>query len=163
LAETKPNSKPKSEPAVNPVVVIVVGLVALIGGALYWYLRAYDPSQAREGPALTPEAKDYVTRLKLSGVSMKATGSYMAGRVVEILGSITNAGDRRLEIVEITCIFRDPYAQVVLKRRIPIVSRRMGGLKPGETKSFRLAFDDIPESWNQDVPFLVIAHISFGS
>jgi hypothetical protein len=83
--------------------------------------------------------------------------------VVEILGNITNAGDRKLEIVEINCIFRDPYGQVVLKRRVPIVSRRMGGLKPGETKSFRLAFDDLPESWNQDLPFLVIAHISFGS
>jgi hypothetical protein len=37
----------------------------------------------------------------------------------------------------------------------------MGGLAPGETKPFRLPFDDIPESWNQMLPQIVIARIEF--
>ena len=37
----------------------------------------------------------------------------------------------------------------------------MGGLKPGETKSFRLPFDDLPQSWNQSMPQLVIAGVKF--
>jgi hypothetical protein len=37
----------------------------------------------------------------------------------------------------------------------------MGGLAPGETKQFRLPFDDIPENWNQVMPQLVIAQIQF--
>jgi hypothetical protein len=36
-----------------------------------------------------------------------------------------------------------------------------GGLKPGETKSFRLPFDDLPDSWNQAMPQLVIAGVKF--
>ena len=39
----------------------------------------------------------------------------------------------------------------------------MGGLKPGETKAFRMAFDTIPESWNQSMPALVIAHMQFAN
>ena len=34
--------------------------------------------------------------------------------------------------------------------------QKMGGLKPGEEKSFRLPFDTVPESWNQSMPGLVI-------
>ena len=59
-------------------------------------------------------------------------------------------------------MFYDPYGQLVLRSRVPIVSPKMGGLAPGEFKSFRLAFDDIPESWNQALPQLVIAQIVFG-
>ena len=64
-------------------------------------------------------------------------------------------------MVEINCVFYDPYGQVVLRERVPIVSRKMGNLAPGEIKNFRLAFDNIPESWNQAMPQLVIARIDF--
>ena len=50
---------------------------------------------------------------------------------------------------------------MVLRERVPIVSRKMGKLAPGEIKNFRLAFDNVPESWNQAMPQLVIARIDF--
>jgi hypothetical protein len=37
----------------------------------------------------------------------------------------------------------------------------MGGLKPAETKAFRLPFDNIPQGWNNQMPQLVIAGIVF--
>ena len=43
--------------------------------------------------------------------------------------------------------------------RVP--ADRVLGLKPGETKSFRLPFDDLPESWNQVMPQLRIAAVKF--
>ena len=92
---------------------------------------------------------------------MKASENYFKQTVVEINGKIANAGTRPLDAVEIYCIFHDPYGQLVLRRRLPIVGGRIGGLKPGETKSFRLPFDDLPESWNQAMPQLVIAAVKF--
>ena len=44
-----------------------------------------------------------------------------------------------------------------LRQRVPIVNAQMGGLRPGETKQFRLPFDTVPESWNNVMPQLVIA------
>src|SRR5262249_6939543 len=110
---------------------------------------------------LTPDGKAYVRNLQLSDVTIKATSNYMKQTIVELEGKITNAGDRPLEIVEIYCQFYDKYRVMVLRERLPIVSAKMGGLKPGETKTFRLPFDDIPESWNQAVPQLVIAAVKF--
>ena len=66
-----------------------------------------------------------------------------------------------LNLVEINCVFYDPYGQVVLRQRTPIVSPKAGGLAAGVQKPFRLPFDTIPESWNNVMPQLVIARIDF--
>jgi hypothetical protein len=121
------------------------------------YVAKHTPTDA----PLTPEAKAYVKSLKLSDVEIKANKSYLNQMVVEINGKIGNAGDRALDTVEIYCVFYDSYGQLVLRSRVPIVSPRTGGLKQGETKTFRLPFDEIPESWNQQMPQLVIAGVKF--
>jgi hypothetical protein len=95
-------------------------------------------------------------------VDMQKHESYMKQAVVEITGKIGNNGGRNMRVVEISCVFYDPYGQLVLRKRVPIVGQKMGGLAPGEIKNFRLAFDDIPDSWNQALPQLVIAEIVFG-
>ena len=138
----------------------VLGAIVLLGAAVFVYMQ-WSARHTGEEIALTPEAKAYAPNLRLDGVTMTATGSYIGQTVVEIQGKIGNAGGRPLDTVEIYCIFRDSYGQLVLRKRVPIVSPRMGGLKPGETKSFRLPFDELPESWNQAMPQLVIAGVKF--
>lgn len=151
--------RPARQPALGAPVYIIAALIVL-GGALFVYLQYFSNRPARDLP-LTPEAKAYARNLNLSDVDMKAKESYLHQMVVEIDGKIGNTGDRNLDLVEIYCIFYDRYGQLALRSRVAIVSPRMGGLKPGETKSFRLPFDDIPESWNQTMPQLVIAGVKF--
>jgi hypothetical protein len=138
----------------------VAAVVALLAAAGWGYMRYLDWHGTGDIP-LTAEAKAYTRNLQLSDVEMKASENYFQQAVVEINGKIANAGNRPLDTVEIYCIFYDSYGQMVLRSRVPIVSPRMGGLKPGETKSFRLPFDEIPESWNQAMPQLVIAGVKF--
>lgn len=141
--------------AISPVAVVaIVAVLAAVG--LIWFLnRPMPPPQAEP---LTPEAKAYVRSLRLSDVTMKATKSYLSQMITEIEGKITNVGDRTLQSIELNCAFYDAYSQLVLRERVTIVRN---GLKPGETKSFRLPFDSIPQSWNQQMPDLVIAGIKF--
>ena len=140
-------------------VIILAAMLAVAGG--FWYLDHQSRHITPPKVVLTPEAKAYVKYLKLGEVDMKATDAYLRQTLVEILGKITNFGDRNLDSVDINCVFYDPYGQVVLRERVAIVRSRQGGLKAGETKDFRLAFDTIPESWNQALPQLVIAQIVF--
>ncbi len=144
-----------------PVALIIILLVALAGGAAFWYLERQARTMQPPQTVLTPEAKAYVRNLKLSDVGMTGTDTYLRQTLVEITGKISNTGARRLRSVEINCVFYDPYGQVVLRERAAIVRSRSGGLSPGDTKDFRLAFDTIPESWNQTLPQLVIAQIVF--
>lgn len=141
---------------------LIAGAIVVLAGVGIW--EAFEFQARRHPPAtrvLTAEAKQYVGKLKLTDVEMKAAENYMKQAVTEIQGKITNDGDRPLKLVEVNCVFRDPYGQVVLREPVVIAGGRNGALAPGQTKSFRLAFDNIPDSWNQAVPDLVIAQIVF--
>lgn len=144
-----------------PPAVLAIGIVGILGLGLFLYLERASKQPPPAAPPITGDAKAYVKNLRLLDVDMQAKESYLKQSVVEITGKIRNDGDRVLQVVEITCIFYDYYGQVVLRERVPIVSRRMGNLAPGEVKNFRLPFDNIPESWNQAMPQLVIARIDF--
>ena len=134
---------------------LALALIPIVGGIWWWLER--EPRQAQP-PTLTAEAKSYVRNLKLGGVTMQAKTNYTGAPLVEITGNITNGGDRVLTRVELNCVFYDPYTQVVLRERVPIVRAT---LNPGDTREFRLPFEGIPTSWNRAMPQLVIAHISF--
>jgi len=144
-----------------PPLVIVIAVLVVLGGAGFWFLDRKASQPPPPPPPLTAEARAYVRNLKLSNVQMNAHTSYLGQQIVEITGSVANAGGRKMALVEINCVFYDAYGQLILRRRVPVISRKMGGLAPGETKQFRLPFDDIPDSWNQVMPQLVIAQIQF--
>ncbi len=137
-----------------------VVLIALVAGILY--LRRPGPQEPLEGPA-SPEARAYVSNLTLSDVSMKATENFMKQQVVEIEGKITNDGPRPIEGVDVYCLFRAVDGHEIYRERSAIVRKKAALLKPKETRPFRLAFDNLPDGWNQALPTLVIAQITFAS
>lgn len=145
---------------ISPV-TLVMGLAGvLILGALGWLTFGAKPGPAPP-PKLTAEAREYRTNLKLSNVHMQEAESFAQGRLVEILGDVTNVGTRGVKLVEVTCVFFDYAQREVARERVFVVSGSSGGLAPGQTKPFRLPFDTLPESWNQVLPSLVIAQIQF--
>jgi hypothetical protein len=156
LAENKAAARFSIPPAAVAVTVLLAA-----GGAGFWYLDRASQQPPPPPPPITAAAKAYVRNLKLSDVDMSAHEDYFKQRIVEITGTIQNAGDRTLDLVEINCVFYDPYGQLVLRQRVPIVGRKAGGLAPGTTKPFRLPFDNIPDSWNNVMPQMVIARIDF--
>jgi hypothetical protein len=140
---------------------LYIGVAVLLAGSAGFYYLNYTKPAAPAETALTPEGKAYARNLRLSGIELKATSAYFGQKIVEIEGKIGNSGDKPLRGVEIYCVFYDTYGQLVLRKRVPIVSPKMGGLQPSETKSFRLPFDELPDSWNQAMPQLVIASVTF--
>lgn len=154
-------SKAEPKKASIPPVVVVIGLVLALGLAGFLYLDRTSKKEPPPPPPLTAEARAYAHFLKLANVEMKAHESYLKQSVVEIVGNISNTGDRTIKLVEITCVFYDAYGQVVLRERVPIVSTKLGVAGPGVTLPFRLPFDNVPEAWNQVMPQLVIANIQF--
>ncbi len=145
-----------------PVAWIVIAVILAAGGAVFLSLERRSASEPEPARPATADAKAYVQYLRLRDVEMQAHESYLRQSVTEIVGKIANNGNRSLKRVEINCVFYDAYGQVVLRERVPLVGEKTRGLAPGEIKNFRLAFDNIPESWNQAMPQLVIAEIVFG-
>ncbi len=147
-----------SEKNRRPIYLIAV-CVAVVS-ALVIYLEFSKPAAPAE-IALTADAKNYITNLALADVGIEAKLDYFGQKVVEIRGDIGNNGGRALGVVEVSVVFRDYAGKILSRQRSPIVSVKMGGLKPGEAKHFRLPFDAVPEGWNNQMPALVIAGIVF--
>ncbi len=140
----------------NKIGIYTLAAALVVAGGLMWFVSR--PHPAAPAVPLSAEAKAYVHNLQLTGVTMKATASYVGQTVTEIEGRISNAGSRTVEHADVYCVFYNSYGEVILRERVPIVS---SGLKPGESRTFRLPFDDIPGGWNNQMPQLVIARIEF--
>ena len=167
MAANKSAATPEKK-AIPPAALVGV-VVVLLGGAGFFYLNHAANRPPAAPPPLTGPAREYVRNLRFVSADgqaaespkMEAHESYLKQSVVEITGNLQNNGDRVLDLVEINCVFYDAYGQVVLRERVPIVGRKSGKLAPGERKPFRLAFDNVPEAWNQVMPSMVIARIDF--
>jgi hypothetical protein len=136
--------------------IITLAIALVLAGGLIWFVNRPKPVEATA--PLSADAKAYVRNLQLTDVTMKATESYVGQTVTEIEGKIANAGSRTVQHADVYCVFYNSYSEVILRERVPIV---VTGLKPGETRTFRLPFDDIPRGWNNQMPQLVIARIEF--
>lgn len=148
---------PSGKLPLAPVAAGAVGIAALL--ALLFYLNRPAARPAEE--AASPEAKAYVSNLALSDVTMKAAENFMKQQVVEIEGKIANRGPRSLESVDVYCYFEDVNGHQIYRERVPIVKSKGAPLKPNEVRAFRLPFDSLPDGWNQAMPKLVIAQITF--
>jgi hypothetical protein len=150
---------------ISPASIVIALAMIIILGAFGWLTFGPKPKPPAP-PVLTAEAKAYLPNLALNNVRMQAAENMVNQRVIEILGDIGNTGDRTVKLAEVTCVFHDYNGAIIMRERVPIVGGNIpgtmkGALAPGASRPFRLAFDDIPDSWNQALPDLVIAQIQF--
>jgi hypothetical protein len=140
---------------------MVIGLAMILILGVFGWLTFGPKPPPPPPPVLTAEAKQYLNNLALSNVHMQAAESLANQRLVEILGDITNKGNRTVKLAEVTCVFTDYYGKELKRERVAIVGQTTGPLAPGASKPFRLPFDDLSDTWNQAMPGLVIAQIQF--
>jgi hypothetical protein len=139
--------------------VISLALILFLG--VFSWLAFGPKAQPPKPPVLTEEAKRYIDDLAFSHVHIQAAESMINQRVVEILGDLTNKGDKTVRLAEVTCVFHDYSGKELQRERAAIIGQTTGPLAPGASKPFRLAFDDLADSWNQSYPDFVIAQIQF--
>lgn len=145
-----------------PLLPISIGaIVALVLVAGLIYLNR--PARRAPEPQATSEAKAYLSNLSLKDVTMKASENFMNQQVVEIEGAIGNNGGRPLRLIDVYCLFYGVDGREVHRERVAVIPSTGPALKPGETRRFRLPFDDLPSTWNQALPRMVIAQINFAS
>ncbi len=144
-----------------PLIPIAICFIVAIGLVIALLYLSGPVTKPAGNSRATPEARAYVGNLALSDVKMQAAENLMQQRVVEIRGKITNNGPRPLESVDVYCLFYGVDGRELYRERLPIVRSKGAALNPHETRSFRLPFDSLPDGWNQVMPKLVIAQITF--
>jgi hypothetical protein len=74
-------------------IVIALAMILILGG--FSWLTFGPPPKEPPPPVLTEEAKQYLNNLVLGNVHMQAAESMVNQRVVEILGDISNKGEKQ--------------------------------------------------------------------
>jgi hypothetical protein len=118
-------------------------------------------SQTSQAAQNVVETEAYKSKIELSKVSLAKGENYLGSEVFYVEGSIKNMGNRVVQRVEITFLFRDSLKQVVLKEsRKALEYKGTRGLEADKTTRFQVAFDHLPKDWNYFVPELEVTQIT---
>jgi len=161
----EPSSKPTTEreSSVRPILVGIV-IVGIVVGILALLLRS-------EQKKLTPPPA-YAANVKFSDLKTSAAQNFAGATVSYLDGVITNAGNMTVIHATVQITFKDDMGQTAQREELPIRVLRTGGpydeavdlnlspLAPGESKPFRLIFDNISAQWNHAYPDLQITQVS---
>lgn len=150
-----------------PLIAVVVA--ALILAAFIFYL----PRVPKRGPnptaAQVPQ-QAFGNTIQLTNLKVQPSPD---ARSVYIQGTVSNASPKKINDVTVVARFYDQNGNVVHQDTVPMqalpaktgdtvaVSMEEDPLNPDSSKEFRLAFDDVPATWNHQAPGLEIAHVGF--
>jgi len=158
----QPNSNPtteRQESSLRPIVVGIV-VVGIVVGILALLLRT-----EQKKPAVPPP---YAANLKFSDLKASAAQNFVGATVSYLDGSISNTGNQTVIHAVVQVTFKDELGQTAQREELPIHVLRTGGpydeavdltvspLAPGESKPFRLTFENISAQWNHAYPELQI-------
>jgi hypothetical protein len=162
----QPSSNPTTEQQESSLRPILIGIVVvgIVVGFLALIFRAEQPT-----PSAPPA---YATKLKFSDLKASAAQNFVGATVNYLDGVITNTGNQAVLHVVVEVIFKDDMGQMAQREELPLHVLRTGGpydeavdlslspLAPGQSKPFRLTFENISAQWNHAYPDLRITQVS---
>ena len=160
-----PNTSPTAdrESSLRPILVGIV-IVGIVVGILALILRSEQKKPTPPPP--------YAANLKFSDLKTSAAQNFAGATVSYLDGTITNTGNMTVIHATVQVTFKDELGQTAQREELPIRVLRTGGpydeavdlnlstLAPGQSKPFRLIFDNISAQWNHAYPDLQITQVS---
>src|SRR5258708_3940806 len=162
--ETKINPTGEGQESRRRPILMGIVMGGVVGGSLALIFRA-----EQKKPAAPPA---YAANLKFSDMKTSAAQNFVGATVSYIDGVITNTGDKAVVHAVAQITFKDELGQTAQREELPIRVLRTGGpydeavdlnvspLAPGQSKPFRLTFENISAQWNHAYPELQITQVS---
>jgi hypothetical protein len=162
----QPNVNPTTEPAESSLRPVLVGIavVAVIVGILALILRSEQKKPAEPSP--------YSANLKFSDLKGSAAQNFAGATVSYLDGVITNSGNQTVIHATVQVTFKDDMGQTAQREELPVHVLRIGGpydeavdlnlspLAPGQSKPFRLTFENISNQWNHAYPDMQVKQVN---
>jgi len=153
----------RQESSLRPILIGIV-IVGIVVGVLALILRS---EQKKPTP---PPA--YAASLTFSDLKASAAQNFVGATVNYLDGTIANTGGKTVLHAVVQVTFKDDMGQTAQREEIAIRVLRTGGpydeavdlsqspLAPGQSKPFRLTFENISAQWNHAYPDLQITQVS---
>jgi hypothetical protein len=153
----------RQESSARPILIGIV-IVGVVIGVFSLIFRS-----EQKKPTAPPA---YAAQLKFSNLKTSAAQNFVGATVSYIDGVITNTGDKTVSHAVAQITFKDDMGQMAQREEVAIRVLRTGGaydeavdlglspLAPGESKPFRLTFENISAQWNHAYPDLQITQVT---
>ena len=150
------------------IIALAVVLIAII--ALVVVSRRHEPANSG-GAGLAPP-DPYAASLPITNLRMSQAGNMAGSQTTYIDGQIANTGPKTVTAITVQVAFHGFTNPIAKKETMPLPLIRMrepyvdtqpvsaAPLAPGDTRDFRLIFDNIPEDWNQTYPEIRIITVT---
>jgi hypothetical protein len=159
LSEKKGQSEGRSW---IPWVIAGVVVLVVIGALVLSSHHQRTTSQQAETASQTPDA--YASQLSIGNLQMSEASNFTGSKVTYLDGVITNKGDKTVNGVYVVVTFHNDIGEPPQKTPMPLSLIRTREpyvdiepvsaepLKPGDSHEFRLIFDHVSPTWNQQYP-----------
>jgi hypothetical protein len=142
---------------------VIAGVVVLV--VLGWLLISSHRQRAAQQAQNAQHAPDaYASQLSIGNLQMSEATNFTGSKVTYVDGVITNKGDKTVTGVYVTVTFHNDIGEPPQKTPMPLSLIRTREpyvdiepvsaepLKPGDSHEFRLIFDHVSPTWNQQYP-----------
>lgn len=141
----------------NPFLISFVVIVAGVGSYFLLFRNASPPSQSSVHLSFGAQEQAYAPNVHLGNFKMQEATNFLNQDVKILLGDVLNAGDTTVLGIDATVEYRDGLDQIALREKRSILPSTPEGLKPGQVVHFELSFDHVPNSWNYQMPKVMIS------
>src|SRR5256885_10081608 len=160
---------PQEKRAGVPWPLIAIMAAGLILAAFIYYLPRM-PKESRGPAAGQIPDQPLLNELQVSNLKIVPAP---VGNQIYLTGQLQNTGNHTVNAITVDAIFRDANGQQVQRetRQLEGVAVQGNGtqattfadspLKPKDSRGFRVGFDNVPTTWNHEVPEMRIVHMAW--
>ena len=155
---------PTEERSRLPVAFLVgVVVVALLVGAAVLFSRYSAPagSEVEKPLPVGPVEQAYASRIHFLEPKMSRAANFLNQEVTYVFCSVENGGDRKIQQIEITIEFHDPFNQVILRDKQRLFLPTAQPFLPGQLRDIQIPYEHIPAQWNNVFPSIVVTGLAF--
>ena len=87
---------------------------------------------------------------------MSRAANFLNQEVTYVFCTVENGGDRKVQQIEITIEFHDPFNQVILRDKQRLMGDGAAPIGPHEKRDIQISYETMPAQWNQAYPTMNI-------
>jgi hypothetical protein len=155
---------PTEERSRLPVAFLVgIVVVALLVGAAVLFSRYSTPAGSEVDKPLPvgPVEQAYASRIHFLEPKMSRAANFLNQEVTYVFCTVENGGDRKIQQIEITIEFHDPFNQVILRDKQRLFLPAAPPFLPGQQRDVQIPYEHIPAQWNNVFPSIIVTGLAF--
>ena len=155
---------PTEERSQLPVAFLVgIVIVSLLVGVAVLVSRYSTPagSEVEKPLPVGPAEQAYASQIHFLEPKMSRAANFLNQEVTYVFCTVENSGDRKIQQIEITIEFHDPFNQVILRDKQRLFLPAAPPFLTGQQRDVQIPYEHIPAQWNNVFPSIVVSGLAF--